>query len=40
MKRKLTLFGLIAKRNNDRKIKGVRMGVMSGTNVRGRPCRE
>ena len=26
--------------DNSRKIKGIMMGIMEGTNKRGRPCRE
>ena len=40
MKRKLTLFGHILRMDNSRKIKGIMMGIMEGTNKRGRPCRE
>ena len=40
MKRKMDLFGHIARMNNSRKIKSVLMGVMDGSNGRGRPCRE
>ena len=40
MKRKLTLFGHIARLNNKRKIKTVMLGEMEGENRKGRPCRE
>ena len=40
MKRKLTLFGHIARMNNKRKIKTVMLGEMEGENRKGRPCKE
>jgi len=40
MKRKLELYGHIAKMDNSRKIKSVVMGKMDGDNRKGRPYRE
>src|SRR5206468_12650805 len=40
MRRKLKLFGHIMRMDDSRKIKGIMLGIMEGTNKRGRPCRE
>jgi len=40
MKRKLELFGHIAKMDNKRKIKSLGMGKIDGDNRKGRPYRE
>lgn len=40
MKRKLELFGHISRMDNNRKIKSVMLGIIEGSNKRGRPCRE
>jgi len=40
MKRKLTMFGHIARMNDKMKIKAVMLGEMEVANRRGRRCRE
>jgi hypothetical protein len=40
MKRKLKLFGHIQRMSDDRKIKSIMTGIMEGSGIRGRPCRE
>ena len=40
MKRKLELFGHIVRMDDSRKIKSVMLGIMDGSNRKGRPCRE
>ena len=40
MRRKLGLFGLVCRMENNRKIKDVMMGAMKGAGRQGRPCRE
>jgi len=40
MKRKLELFGHVARMDNSRKIKSVVMGMMDGNNRRGRLYRK
>jgi len=40
MRRKLNVFGHIARMSNSRKLGSVMMGMMKGNQRRGRPCRE
>ena len=40
MRRKLGLFGHIARMTDDRKLKTLVFGIMNGTNKKGRPHRE
>src|ERR1700733_10921054 len=40
MERKLKLFGHVCRMGNNRLIKQVIFGMMDGTGIRGRPCRE
>jgi hypothetical protein len=40
MRRKLGLFGHIARMTDDRKLKTLVFGIMDGTNKKGRPHRE
>ena len=39
MKRKLKLFDHIARMDKRKKVKSVMLGIMEGSNRKGRPCR-